>query len=71
MVNDELKRLQEQPEAMHPPEIAGVNTVAGRVVLNLLKHNVQRQAKAIMDELIQANEETRQHMRGTVVGASS
>jgi hypothetical protein len=56
---------------MHPPEIPGVNTVAGRVVLNLLKHNVQRQAKAIMDELIQANEETRQHMRGTVVGASS
>jgi hypothetical protein len=71
MVNDELKRLQEQPEAMNPPEIPGVNTMAGRVVLNLLKHNVQRQAKAIMDELIQANEETRQHMRGTVVGVSS
>ncbi|MDQ3831946.1 MAG: hypothetical protein M3361_22175 [Candidatus Tectomicrobia bacterium] len=71
LVNDELKRLQEQPEAMHLPDIPGVNTVAGRVVLHLLKHNVQRQAKAIMDELIEANEETRQHMRGTVVGASS
>jgi hypothetical protein len=71
MVNDELKRLQEQPETARLPDIPGVNTVAGRVVLNLLKHNVQRQAKIIMDELIQANEETRQHMRTTVVGASS
>lgn len=71
MVNDELKRLQEQPQAVNLPDIPGVNTLAGRVVLNLLKHNVQRQAKAIMDELIHANEETRQHMRGSVVGVSS
>jgi hypothetical protein len=71
MVNAELKRLQEQPEAARLPDIPGVNTVAGRLVLNLLKHNVQRQAKAIMDELIQANEETRQQVRSTVMGASS
>jgi hypothetical protein len=71
MVNAELKRLQEQPEAARLPDIPGVNTVAGRLVLNLLKHNVQHQAKAIMDELIQANEETRQQVRSTVMGASS
>jgi len=71
MVNAELKRLHEQREAVRLPDIPGVNTVAGRLVLNLLKHNVQCQAKAIMDELIQANEETRQQMRATVVGASS
>jgi hypothetical protein len=71
MVNAELKRLQEQPEAVTLPDIPGVNTVAGRMVLNLLKHNVQRQAKTIMDELIQANEETRQQVRTTGVGASS
>jgi hypothetical protein len=71
MVNTELKRLQEQPEAAGLPDIPGVNTMAGRLVLNLLKHNVQRQAKAIMDELIQANEETRQQVRSTVMGASS
>ena len=71
MVNAELKRLQEQPETAQLPDIPGVNTVAGRVVLNLLKHNVQHQAKAIMDELIKANEETRQQMRAAVVGASS
>jgi hypothetical protein len=71
MVNTELKRLQEQPAAVKLPEIPGVNTVAGRVVLNLLKRNVQRHAKAIMDELIKANEETRQQMRATGVGASS
>jgi hypothetical protein len=71
MVNTELKRLQEHPAAVKPPEIPGVNTVAGRVVLSLLKRNVQRQAKAIMDELIKANEETRQQMRATGVGAST
>ena len=71
MVNTELKRLQEQPAAVKLPEIPGVNTVAGRVVLSLLKRNVQRHAKAIMDELIKANEETRQQMRATGVGAST
>ena len=71
MVNTELKRLQERPEESALPDIPGVNTVAGRVVLNLLKHNVQQQAKAIMDDLIKANEETRQQVRATVVGTSS
>jgi hypothetical protein len=71
MVNAELKCLQEQPEAVTLPDIPGVNTVAGRMVLNLLKHNVQHQAKTIMDELIQANEETRQQVRTTGVGAPS
>jgi hypothetical protein len=41
------------------------------VVLNLLKLNVQQQAKAIMDDLIKANEVTRQQVRATVVGTSS
>jgi len=71
MLNAELKRLHEQPEAVVLPNIPGVNTVAGRMVLNLLKQNVQLQAKTIMDELIQANEETRQQVRATAVGASS
>jgi hypothetical protein len=71
MVNAELKRLQEQPGAVKLPDIPGVNTVAGRVVLNLLKRNVQHQAQAIMDDLIKANEETRQRVRATVMGASS
>ena len=71
MVSAELKRLQEQPGSVTLPDIPGVSTVAGRMVLNLLKHNVQRQAKAIMDELIQANQETRQQVRATVGGASS
>jgi hypothetical protein len=71
MVNAELKRLQEQPGAVKLPDIPGVNTVAGRVVLNLLKQNVQHQAQAIMDNLIKANEETRQQVRATVMGASS
>jgi hypothetical protein len=70
MVNTELRRLQEQPGAVKLPDIPGVNTVAGRLVLHLLRHNVQQQAKAIMDDLIKANEETRQQVRATVMGAS-
>jgi hypothetical protein len=71
MVNSELKRLQEQAGEVTLAEIPGVNTVAGRVVLDLLKRNVQQQAKAIMDELIKANEEIRQQLRGTTVGTSA
>jgi hypothetical protein len=71
MVSAELKRLQEQPAALKPPEIPGVNTVAGRIVLSFLKQNVQGHARTIMDELIKANKEIRQQMRTTVVGASS
>jgi hypothetical protein len=70
-VSAELRRLHEQPAALKPPAIPGVNTVAGRIVLHLLKQNVQQHAKAIMDGLIKANEEIRQQMRTTVVGASS
>src|SRR5262245_23363744 len=68
MLDAELKRLQEQPEAATLPEIPGVNTVAGRLVLTLLKRNVHRQARMIMDELIRANEETRQQVRSTAAG---
>lgn len=71
MVGAELKRVQERSTAVELPDIPGVNTLAGRVVLSLLKQNVQRHGKAIMDELIQANEETRQQMRTPVVGTSS
>jgi hypothetical protein len=70
MLDAELKRLQEQPEAALP-EIPGVNTVAGRLVLTLLKRNVHRQAQAIMDELIRANEETRQQVRSAAAGVAS
>jgi hypothetical protein len=71
LVNEELRRLQENPAADQPPSITGVYTLAGRVVLSLLKRNMQQQAKIIMDNLIKANEETRQQLRATVAGASS
>lgn len=71
LVNEELKRLKENPATEQLPSIMGVNTLAGRVVLSLLKRNMQQQAKTIMDNLIKANEETRQQLRTTVVGASS
>lgn len=69
-VKAELARYQEDPAKSTLPSIPGVNTLAGRVVLSLLKQNIQRQAQAVMDRLIQANEQTRQQMRASGVGAS-
>jgi hypothetical protein len=71
MVSAELQRLREQPAGLKPPEIPGVNTMAGRIVLHLLKRNIQQHARAIVDGFIKANEEVRQQMRSTAVGASS
>jgi hypothetical protein len=71
LVNEELKRLLENPSVGQPPAITGVNTLAGRVVLGLLKRNMQQQARTIMDNLIKANGETRQQLRTNPVGAVS
>jgi hypothetical protein len=71
MVNTELKQLREEPRTLQLPEIPGVNTLAGRVVLSLLKRNIQRSTRDIMDRLIHANEQTRQRLRTSAVGASS
>ncbi len=71
MVNTELKQLREEPRTLQLPEIPGVNTLAGRVVLSLLKRNIQRYTRDIMEHLIHANEQTRQRLRTSVVGASS
>jgi hypothetical protein len=68
-VKAEIIRHQEDPEHTPLPSISGVNTLAGRVVLSLLKRNIQQQARTVMDRLIQANEDTRQKTRSTGVGA--
>jgi hypothetical protein len=71
LVHEELKRLLDNPSADQPPSITGVNTLAGRIVLRLLKRNMQQQARTIMDNLIKANDETRQQLRTNPVGAAS
>lgn len=68
-VKAELRRHQEDPEKNPLSSIPGVNTLAGRVVLSLLRANIQQQARSVMDRLIQANEQTRQKTRTTGVGA--
>jgi hypothetical protein len=69
-VKAELMHHQADP-AQHPlPVIPGVNTQAGRVVLSLLKQNLHQQARTVMNRLIQSNEDTRQKMRASGVGAS-
>ena len=71
VVKAELMRHQENPAKSPLPSIPGVNTQAGRVVLSLLKGNIQQQARVVMDRLIQANEQTRQKSRTTGAGASA
>ena len=62
-VTAEIQRLQHDSATAQLPPIPGVNTLAGRVVLNLLKQNIQHYAKTALDRLIQANETTRQTIR--------
>jgi len=69
-VRAELKRLQQDPSKGEVPPVPGVNTLAGRVVLSLLKRNIQQGAKVAMDGLIKANTSTRKKMRTTVERAS-
>lgn len=61
-VSAEIQRLQKDPSKAQIPHIPGINTVAGRVVLILLKRNLQDYAKAAMDGLIMANQSTRKQM---------
>ena len=68
-VNAEIKKLQRDPSTAQIPHISGVNTLAGRVVLVLLKENIQRHGREVMDRLIKANEATRQKMRTTAARA--
>ena len=52
--------FQQDPVAHPVPDIANVNTLAGRVVLVCVKDCMQQEATTRMQRLIEANQEVRQ-----------
>ncbi len=55
-----IAALQKDPEAYALPEIANVNTLAGRVVLSCVEDFMRQEATERMQRLIEANQEVRQ-----------
>lgn len=55
-----MARFQQDPVAHAVPDIANVNTLAGRVVLVCVKDFMQQEATTRMQRLIEANQEVRQ-----------
>ena len=56
----EIARVQQDPAAHPVPDIANVNTLAGRVVLLCVEDFMQQEATTRMQRLIEANQEVRQ-----------
>jgi hypothetical protein len=55
-----MARCQQDPAAHPVPDIANVNTLAGRVVLVCVQDFMQQEATTRMQRLIEANQEVRQ-----------
>ena len=55
-----IARFQQDPAAHPVPDIANVNTLAGRVVLVCVQDFMQQEATTRMQRLIEANQEVRQ-----------
>ena len=55
-----IARFQQDPVAHPVPDIANVNTLAGRVVLVCVQDFMQQEASVRMQRLIEANQEVRQ-----------
>jgi hypothetical protein len=70
-VQDILTRVQADPTARSIPDIANVNTMAGRVVLLCVEDFMQQEATTRMQRLIEANQEVRQAMGKSLVAPAS
>jgi hypothetical protein len=67
----ELDNYQQDPTSRKLPEIANVNTLAGKLVLLLIADFFQNEATARMDRLIEANQRVRQSFKQQMQTAST
>lgn len=67
----ELAKYQQDPSARALPEIANVNTLAGKLVLVLIEDFFQHEATTRMDRLIEANQQVRQSFKQQMQTAST
>jgi len=63
-----IARVQKQSNPRPVPEIANVNTLAGRVVLLCVEDFMQQEATARMQRLIDANQEVRHNFSKQLAG---
>ena len=59
----EIAKYQQDPSSRQLPEIANVNTLAGKLVLLLVEDFFENEASARMDRLIEANQHVRQSFK--------
>ncbi len=67
----EIEKYQEDPSSRELPEIANVNTLAGKLVLLLIEDFFQDEATARMNRLIEANQHVRQSFKQQMQVAST
>lgn len=71
VIATELAKYQQDPSSRELPEIANVNTLAGKLVLLLIEDFFQNEATARMDRLIEANQHVRQSFKQQMQGTST
>lgn len=71
MIAEEIAKYQQDPSSRELPEIANVNTLAGKLVLLLIKDFFQNEATTRMDRLIEANKHVRQSFKNQMQAAST
>jgi hypothetical protein len=71
VIAKELTKYQQDPSSRELPEIANVNTLAGKLVLVLIEDFFQNEATARMDRLIEANQHVRQSFKQQMQATST
>jgi hypothetical protein len=71
VIAEEIAKYQQDPSSRALPEIANVNTLAGKLVLLLIEDFFQSEATARMDRLIEANQHVRQSFKQQMQATST
>ncbi len=71
VIAEEIAKYQQDPSSRELPEIANVNTLAGKLVLLLIEDFFDNEATDRMDRLIDANQQVRQSFKQQMQATSS
>lgn len=71
VITKEIAKYQKNPSSRELPEIANVNTLAGKLVLLLIEDFFENEATERMDRLIEANQQVRKSFKKQAQSAST
>ncbi len=71
VIAEEIAKYQQDPSSRELPEIANVNTLAGKLVLLLIEDFFHSEATTRMDRLIEANQHVRQSFKQQMQATSA